>query len=64
MTIAARIRGDDWARKIMLTLEYDPEPPFVGDTKDAGPTMWRLCWAAAHRALRSTGSCHQAQEKL
>ncbi|MFD1881633.1 DJ-1/PfpI family protein [Paracoccus pacificus] len=34
LTIAAILRGDDWAKKTMLTLEYAPEPPFVGGTPD------------------------------
>ncbi|WP_208454629.1 DJ-1/PfpI family protein [Jannaschia marina] len=34
LTIASRLRGDDWARRIMLTLEYAPEPPFIGGTPE------------------------------
>lgn len=30
LTIAARLKGESWARKMMLTLEYAPEPPFQG----------------------------------
>ncbi len=29
-TVAAALRGEDWAKRVMLTLEYDPAPPFVG----------------------------------
>lgn len=32
LTLAARIKGEDWVRKMMLTLEYDPQPPFSGGT--------------------------------
>jgi cyclohexyl-isocyanide hydratase len=28
LTLAAEISGDDIAKRIQLTLEYDPQPPF------------------------------------
>ncbi|WP_417803842.1 DJ-1/PfpI family protein [Thalassospira lucentensis] len=34
LTIAARIKGDEWVKKMMLTLEYAPEPPFKGGTPE------------------------------
>ena len=34
MTLAARIKGQEWAQKMMLTLEYAPEPPFGGGTPE------------------------------
>lgn len=34
LTIAAILRGEDWARRVMLTLEYAPEPPFRGGTPE------------------------------
>ena len=37
LTLAARLAGDDIARAIQLSIEYDPEPPFdVGSTTKAG----------------------------
>lgn len=39
-TLAAKLRGEDWARRVMLTLEYAPEPPFQGGTPAlAGPEI-------------------------
>lgn len=32
LTLAAILKGDDWAKKMMLTLEYAPAPPFSGGT--------------------------------
>ncbi|MCL2583007.1 MAG: DJ-1/PfpI family protein [Streptosporangiales bacterium] len=31
LALAARIAGDDTARRCQLAIEYDPEPPFNGD---------------------------------
>ena len=28
LTLLARLRGDDVAKKVQLLLEYDPQPPF------------------------------------
>jgi cyclohexyl-isocyanide hydratase len=37
LRIAARLRGDDFARALELTLEYDPQPPFgTGTPAKAG----------------------------
>ncbi len=38
LTLAAEIAGDDVARAIQLTLEYDPQPPFdAGSPEKASP---------------------------
>lgn len=34
LTIAAILRGEDWAKRMMLTLEYTPDPPFEGGSPD------------------------------
>jgi cyclohexyl-isocyanide hydratase len=40
LRIAARLRGDDFARSLELTLEYDPQPPFgTGTPGKAGPKI-------------------------
>jgi len=37
LTIAAEIAGEDVARAIQLSLEYDPSPPFDSGTPDRAP---------------------------
>jgi cyclohexyl-isocyanide hydratase len=40
LTIAAKIRGVEGAKRIQLTLEYDPQPPFdAGSPEKAGPSL-------------------------
>lgn len=40
LRIAARLRGDDFARALELNLEYDPQPPFgTGTPAKAGPKV-------------------------
>jgi cyclohexyl-isocyanide hydratase len=40
LTLAAELAGDDVARLIQLTLEYDPAPPFdCGSPDKAGPAL-------------------------
>jgi cyclohexyl-isocyanide hydratase len=40
LRIAARLRGDDFARALELNLEYDPKPPFAtGTPAKAGPKI-------------------------
>jgi hypothetical protein len=34
--LAARLRGDDYARRIQLVIEYDPAPPFRRAEEDQG----------------------------
>lgn len=60
-----RLRGEDWAKRIMLTLEYAPEPPFVGGTParaapadvdailtSCGPALDDARWVAEMAASR------------
>jgi cyclohexyl-isocyanide hydratase len=64
LTLAARLAGDEVARRIALGLEYAPAPPFPGSPRSAPPALvtalneaaWpmrqerrRLCEAAAAR---------------
>jgi len=38
LTLAAELAGDETARLIQLSLEYDPQPPFdCGSPEGAGP---------------------------
>jgi putative intracellular protease/amidase len=43
LTLAAQIAGDDAAKAIQLTIEYDPQPPFdAGSPAKAGPAIVAL----------------------
>jgi cyclohexyl-isocyanide hydratase len=47
LTIAAKLRGDDYARMLQLMLEYDPQPPFdAGSEAKAGVEIDRRARAA------------------
>jgi cyclohexyl-isocyanide hydratase len=35
LTLAGAIRGEDYARRIQLVIEYDPRPPFASGTPEA-----------------------------
>jgi cyclohexyl-isocyanide hydratase len=37
LTIAAALRGEEYARRIQLVLEYDPAPPFRAGSPDRAP---------------------------
>lgn len=37
LRIAAQLRGEDYARALELTLEYDPQPPFASGTPEKAP---------------------------
>jgi putative intracellular protease/amidase len=40
LTIAAELRGEDYARRVQLVLEYAPKPPFdAGDPERAGSVL-------------------------
>ncbi len=40
LTLAARLHGDEVARRLQLILEYDPAPPFqAGNPQGAGPAL-------------------------
>jgi cyclohexyl-isocyanide hydratase len=40
LTLAAALRGDDYARRIQLLLEYAPKPPFdAGEPESAGDAL-------------------------
>jgi cyclohexyl-isocyanide hydratase len=40
LTLAAALKGDDYARRIQLLLEYAPKPPFdAGEPETAGETL-------------------------
>ncbi len=60
--LAAKLRGEDYARRIQLVLEYDPAPPFssasperaepvaVEDVRQRRAPLIRAAEAAARRA--------------
>ena len=37
LSIAAQLRGDEYAKALELTLEYDPQPPFGSGTPEKAP---------------------------
>jgi cyclohexyl-isocyanide hydratase len=39
LVMAARLAGDEIARKIQLQMEYEPEPPFAGSPATADPAI-------------------------
>lgn len=42
LTISARLRGDDWARRTQLLIECNPRPPFErGTPEKSGPEITR-----------------------
>ena len=42
LTLAARLRGEDYARTAQLVAEYAPQPPFdAGSPATAGPAVTR-----------------------
>jgi len=52
LVLAARIAGDDVARAIQLSIEYDPQPPFdAGSPVKAGARIVELVKGARARAL-------------
>lgn len=51
LTLAARIAGEDVAKAIQLSIEYDPEPPFdSGSTRSAPGRIVELVRSAAGRS--------------
>ena len=58
LRIAGQLRGEDYARTLELTLEYDPQPPFGSGTPEKAPrgiekaarAMYEPLHAAAHDA--------------
>ena len=55
LLLAARIAGDDVARAIQLSIEYDPQPPFdAGSPAKAGEAIVDLVQAVSRR--RSEGA--------
>ena len=64
LTLAAALRGEDYARRVQLVLEYDPKPPFGSGTPEtagaaAADEVRRrrapLLAAAKQAALRAKG---------
>jgi len=51
LTLAAKLKGEDFAKAIQLSLEYDPEPPFQSGSlkKASSETIAYLRGVFAHR---------------
>ena len=60
LRIAAQLRGDDYARALELTLEYDPQPPFGSGTPEKAPAniekMARAMYEPLHAAARDAAA--------
>jgi len=50
LTLAARIAGDDVARAIQLSIEYDPQPPFDAGSVDKAPAAVVESLSALYRS--------------
>jgi cyclohexyl-isocyanide hydratase len=67
LALAARLRGEDYARRVQLAVEYDPQPPFgsgsperageslVGEMRQRRAPMIAAARAAANRARGRLG---------
>jgi cyclohexyl-isocyanide hydratase len=66
LTMAARLRGDDYARMLQLMFEYDPQPPFnAGSEAKAGEKTDRQARAAfAPLSASSRKEAVVARERL
>ncbi|MCC6536421.1 MAG: DJ-1/PfpI family protein [Bryobacterales bacterium] len=65
LRIAARLRGEEYARALELNLEYDPQPPFgTGTPAKAGPKLTAAMTAMyqpLHDAARAAAARHRTQ---
>jgi transcriptional regulator GlxA family with amidase domain len=53
LVLAARLAGEDVARAIQLSIEYDPQPPFdAGSVDKAGPAIRALASGGAAASPR------------
>jgi cyclohexyl-isocyanide hydratase len=66
LTLAAKLRGQDFAESIALALEYDPQPPFRAGRPDlARPDMVAQTRARLEPMMvRRRAAVHRAAEKL
>lgn len=66
LTVAARLRGDEVAQLIQLTMAYAPEPPFDAGTPDRAPpaVLERARAAAADITARRTETARRIQGRL
>ncbi|GJD76349.1 DJ-1/PfpI family protein [Methylobacterium goesingense] len=66
LTVAARLRGDEAAQLIQLTMAYAPEPPFDAGTPDRAPpaVLERARAAAADITARRTETARRIQGRL
>lgn len=61
LTLSARIRGEEWARRSQLVLEYDPQPPFhSGSPADAGTALTAEIMKRREPALDATREAAKA----
>jgi cyclohexyl-isocyanide hydratase len=66
LTVAARLRGDEVAQLIQLTMAYAPEPPFDAGTPERAPpaVLERARAAAADITARRTETARRIQGRL
>jgi len=53
LQIAARLRGEDYARALELTLEYDPQPPFASGSPEKAPPAVEKATRAMYEPLHA-----------
>lgn len=53
LRIAAQLRGEDYARALELTLEYDPQPPFASGTPEKAPANVEKATRAMYEPLHT-----------
>lgn len=53
LRIAAQLRGEDYARALELTLEYDPQPPFGSGTPEKAPPSIEKAARAMYEPLHA-----------
>ncbi len=58
LRIAAQFRGEDYARTLELTLEYDPQPPFGSGSPEKAPPNIEKAARAMYEPLHS--AAHEA----
>ena len=61
LTLSKRVRGEEWARRSQLVLEYDPQPPFdSGTPAGAGTALTAEILKRREPALQTTRKAAEA----
>lgn len=64
LRIAARLRGDDFARALELTLEYDPQPPFGTGTPNKAGSKVTAAMTQMYLPLKESARAAALRRKL